>query len=58
MPPAGMKKQALGIVLLCLGVITAVLAKTIGFKLDGFYIVIAVIGVCLFIYGHRENKGS
>ncbi len=58
MPPAGIKKQVFGLVLLALGLVTALLSETIGFKLDGFYIVIIVIGLCLFIYGRRQNKGA
>ena len=57
-PPAGIKKQVIGLVLLGLGLVTALLARTIGFKLDGFYVVIGVIGLCLFIYGRRQSKGS
>jgi hypothetical protein len=56
-PPVGIKKQVLGLVLLGLGVITALLSRTIGFELDGFYIVISIIGLCLIIYGRRQNKG-
>ena len=58
MPPAGIKKQVLGLVLLGLGLVTALLARTIGFELDSFYIVISVIGLCLFIYGRRQNQGA
>ena len=56
MPPAGIKKQVLGLVLLCLGLITALLSQTIGFELDGFYIVISSIGLCLLIYGRIQNQ--
>ena len=55
-PPVGIKIQVLGLVLLGLGVITALLSRTIGFELDGFYIVISVIGLFLIIYGRRQNK--
>jgi len=57
-PPVGIKKQVIGLVLLGLGVITALLARAIGFELDSFYIVISVIGLCLFFYGRKQNKGS
>ena len=56
--PAGIKKQVIGLVLLGLGLVTALLARTIGFELDSFYIVISIIGLCLFIYGRKQNKGS
>jgi Na+/phosphate symporter len=55
-PPAGIKKQVIGLVLLGLGLVTALLARIIGFELDSFYIVISVIGLCLFIYGRRQNQ--
>ncbi|MDQ6982882.1 MAG: cytochrome c biogenesis protein ResB [Mariprofundus sp.] len=47
----GVKQQAFGVVLVSLGVITALLSKVLGFELDVFYIVIGIIGVCLFLYG-------
>jgi len=55
-PPAGIKKQVMGLVLLGLGVITALLARIIGFELDSFYIVISIIGLCLIIYGRWQGK--
>lgn len=51
-----MKKQVLGIVLLTLSLITALLARFIGFELDISYIVIGVIGICLFLYGSIQKK--
>ena len=56
MPPRGIKKQALGGVLFSLGVMTALLAKTIGFELDIFYVVISIIGACLFLYGALQKN--
>jgi len=46
-----MKMRIFGIVLLCLGAVTALLARTIGFELNVFYIVIAAAGAFLFAYG-------
>lgn len=63
MLPKGIKKQVLGGVLFCLGAMTALLARTIGFELDIFYVVISVIGAGLFLYGaiqkdqHKLTKG-
>ena len=51
MPPKGIKKQVLGGMLFCLGIMTALLARTIGFELDIFYVVISMIGAGLFLYG-------
>lgn len=42
--------------LVCLGAITALLARTIGFELDIFYVVISIIGGCLFLYGAIQKK--
>ena len=42
--------------LVCLGAITALLARTIGFELDIFYIVISLIGGCLFLYGTIQKN--
>lgn len=61
-PPKGIKLQALGSVLFCLGVMTALLARAIGFELDMFYVVIGIAGACLFLYGsiqkyqHKKTK--
>ena len=56
-PAKGIKKQVLGGMLVCLGAITALLARTIGFELDTFYVVIGIIGGCLFLYGTiQKNK--
>jgi len=54
--PRGVKKQAFGIVLVSLGIITALLSKVLGFELDIFYIVITVFGICLFAYGFIEKN--
>lgn len=51
-----MKKQVLGGMLVCLGAITALLAGTIGFELDNFYVVISIIGGCLFLYGTIQKN--
>ena len=56
MPLKGIKKQVLGGVLFCLGAMTALLAKTIGFELDIFYVVISMIGVSLFLYGAIQKN--
>lgn len=56
MLPKGIKKQVLGGTLFCLGAITALLAKTIGFELDIFYVVISMIGTGLFLYGAIQRN--
>lgn len=56
--PDGLKKQVFGLVLVALGVGTALLSKILGFELDSFYIVITVIGIGLFIYGQGQNRRS
>ncbi|MCR4304572.1 MAG: hypothetical protein NUV63_10165 [Gallionella sp.] len=56
MPPKGIKKQVLGGILFCLGAMTALLAGTIGFELDIFYVVISIVGAGLFLYGAIQNK--
>lgn len=48
--------QVLGGVLFCLGAMTALLAGTIGFELDGFYVVVSIIGVGLFLYGAIQKN--
>lgn len=55
-PPKGIKKQVLGGMLVCLGAVTALLARIIGFELDIFYIVISIIGVGLFLYGTLQKN--
>ena len=56
--------QVLGSVLFCLGVMTALLARAIGFELDMFYVAIGIAGACLFLYGaiqknhHKKTKGG
>lgn len=55
-PPKGIKKQVLGGVLVCLGAITALLSRIIGFELDVFYVLISVIGVVLFLYGTMQKN--
>lgn len=42
--------------LVCLGAITALLAEIIGFELDPFYVVISIIGGCLFLHGALQRK--
>jgi len=56
MLPKGIKKQVLGSVLFCMGAMTALLARTIGFELDIFYVVVSVIGAGLFLYGAIQKK--
>jgi hypothetical protein len=51
-----LKIKVFGIVLIALGAITALLAETIGFELDIFYIIIAAAGGCMFIYGSLPVK--
>jgi len=55
-PHKGIKKQVLGGVLLCLGIITALLSAAIGFELDVFYVVIGIFGVGLFVYGSIQSN--
>ena len=55
-PHKGMKKQVFGGVLCCLGVITALLSRTIGFELDVFYVVISIAGAGLFLYGAMQKN--
>ena len=57
-PLNGIKKQVLGGMLVCLGAMTALLARVIGFELDIFYVVISVIGACLFLYGTLQKNRS
>ena len=52
----GTKAQVLGGVLFCLGMMTALLARVIGFELDMFYVVIGIVGVGLFTYGSVQRK--
>lgn len=54
--PRGIKKQVLGGVLVCLGAITALLSRVIGFELDIFYVLISVIGAGLFLYGAIQKN--
>lgn len=56
--PKEIKKQVFGIVLFGLGTITALLARTIGFELDVFYVVISIVGVCLFLYGYVQKQSQ
>lgn len=52
----GIKKQVFGGILFLLGVITALLARTIGFELDIFYVAISIIGAGLFLYGTIQKN--
>lgn len=52
----GIRKQVLGGVLFCLGAMTVLLSRAMGFELDVFYIVIMIIGMCLFLYGVMQTK--
>ena len=54
--PRGIKKQVLGGVLVCLGAITALLSRVIGFELDVFYVLISIIGAGLFLYGAIQKN--
>lgn len=56
MPAKGIKKQVFGGVLFCLGVVTALLSRTIGFELDIFYVVIGIAGAGLFLYGSIQRN--
>jgi hypothetical protein len=57
-PPKGVKMQVLGGVLFCLGAMTALLSRIIGFELDIFYVVISIIGAGLFLYGGILKKST
>ena len=48
--------QVLGGALFCLGVMTALLAGTIGFELDVFYVVISIVGAGLFLFGAIQRR--
>lgn len=48
--------QVLGGVLFCLGAMTILLARTIGFEVDVFYLVMCIFGACLFLYGAIQRK--
>lgn len=54
--PRGIKQQVLGGMLVCLGALTALLARVIGFELDIFYILISVVGAGLFLYGTLQKN--
>jgi hypothetical protein len=54
--PRGIKQQVLGGMLVCLGALTALLARVIGFELDIFYILISVVGTGLFLYGTLQKN--
>lgn len=54
--PRGIKQQVFGGMLVCLGALTALLARVIGFELDIFYVLISVIGVGLFLYGTLQKS--
>lgn len=56
MPSKGIKKQVLGGILFCLGTMTALLARILGFELDIFYVAISIIGAVLFLYGAMQEK--
>ena len=56
MPAKGIKKQVLGGVLFCLGIMTALLSRMIGFELDIFYVVISIVGAGLFLYGAIQKN--
>ena len=56
MPNKGIKKQVLGGMLFCLGIMTALLARAIGFELDIFYVVVSIVGAGLFLYGTMQKK--
>ena len=58
MPARGIKKQVFGGVLFCLGAMTALLSRTIGFELDNFYVVISIVGAGLFLYGSVSKKSA
>lgn len=57
-PPKGVKMQVLGGALFCLGVMTALLSRIIGFELDIFYVVASIIGAGLFLYGAVLKKSA
>ncbi len=51
-----LRKQIFGCILLGLASITAILAQVFGFELDIFYVVIAVVGACLLLYGTIKRE--
>lgn len=55
-PPRGTKQQVLGGALAGLSVLVVLLSRTIGFELDPFYVVIGVLGGCLFLHGASRNR--
>lgn len=55
-PVKGIKKKVFGGVLVCLGAVIALSARIIGFELDPFYVVISLIGGCIFVYGAIQKK--
>ena len=55
-PPRGIKQQVLGGMLVCLGAVTALLSRVVGFELDIFYVLISVVGVGLFLYGTLQKN--
>ncbi|MDX8411143.1 MAG: hypothetical protein R8K46_04610 [Mariprofundaceae bacterium] len=48
--------KVFGIVLVCIGAVTALLARVIGFELDIFYVVISAAGAFMFVYGSLHKK--
>ncbi len=56
MAARGIKIQVFGGALFCLGAVTALLSRAIGFELDIFYVIIGIAGICLFVYGSTQRS--
>ncbi len=56
MPHAGSKIQIFGAVLVCLGATTVLLARTIGFDPDMFYVAFGLTGTALLVDGAAQQK--
>ncbi|MCP4696039.1 MAG: hypothetical protein GY862_04200 [Gammaproteobacteria bacterium] len=54
--PDGIKKQVFGGVLFFLGIVDVMIALTMGFEVDTFYIVLIVLGVFIFLYGTTQRN--
>jgi hypothetical protein len=54
--PKGIKKHIFGAVLFSLSAITALLAKTICFELDIFYVAICIVGANLFLHDTMQKN--
>lgn len=55
-PLKGIKMQVFGAMLVCLGAMTALLSRMMGFELDVFYVAIIFAGAGLFVYGVLQKN--